>query len=153
MDIGTTAEPPAAGQCSEPFPLSQIVPGRTDKLGNKVEEILWIGSQYAIYRSDKGVHVHFSDCPEKEKEQRAAFTGICPELCELRYLIGNMHDGSFGRLSSLLRRLGVTSGDRPMRSRKLYEHNIAQALMLAMEGKPRWPRKSPTTRSAWRYAG
>jgi hypothetical protein len=52
-----------------------------------------------------------------------------------------MHDESFGRLSSLLRRLGVTFGGRPMRSRKLYEHNIAQALMLVMEDRAETAKK------------
>ena len=49
--------------CTIPFLLCDLRPGDRDKLGNTVHEILWIGSNYAIYRSDKGVYAHFSDCP------------------------------------------------------------------------------------------
>lgn len=107
---------------------------KKDKLGNRIVELLWVGSQYAIYRSEKGVYVHFSDCPEEEKKQRAAFTEICPQLCELRYLTSQMSDSSTERLFSWLQRL-LEGVDRRASGRALYEHNIAQALMLLMEGK------------------
>jgi hypothetical protein len=88
----------------------------TDKLGNRIEEILWLGSQYAIYRSTKGVVVHFSDCSKDEEEQRQKFAEISPELCELRYLTTEMMKFWFLK-----------------NHRGLFEHNMAQAIMLLME--------------------
>jgi hypothetical protein len=112
-----TAEPDS---CTTPFLLSDLEPGKRDKLGNTVQEILWLGAQYAIYRSDKGIYVHFSDSPEKEKDQTRRFAEICPELCELRYLTIQMRGWSWP----------WSSGDH---KHTLYEHNMAQALMLMME--------------------
>jgi hypothetical protein len=93
-----------------------------DNLGNTVKEILWRQTNYAIYRSDKGVYVHFSDSKEEEKDQRKRFTEICPELCELRYLTAQMK-GSNWRPSFF-----------GSRKHTLYDNNMAQALMLMMEG-------------------
>jgi hypothetical protein len=105
--------------CTNPLHLRDLKCGAPDKLGNTVQEIMWMGAHYAVYCSDKGIYVHFSDCPEIEKEQRARFSKICPELCELRYLTAQMH------------------GWQPWAPRhpqhSLYEHNMAQALMLMME--------------------
>jgi hypothetical protein len=106
--------------CTEPFLLGELKAGKSDKLGNKILELLWFGRNYAIYRSAKGVHVHFSDCLEEEKEQRERFTAICPELCELRYLTSKMRSNLFGWRG----RFDQSS---------LYDHNIAQAVMLTME--------------------
>ena len=96
--------------------------GEQDRLGKRVLEKLWVGGNYAIYQTDGGVHVQFSDVKDEEKEQRKRFTEICPELCELRYLTCQM-----------------TSRLMPpfMRRKKAYDlfaHNMAQAIMLVMEG-------------------
>jgi uncharacterized membrane protein YedE/YeeE len=104
---------------TSPLHLRDLKCGTPDKLGNTVQEIMFMGAHYAVYCSDKGIYVHFSDCAEIEKEQRERFSKICPELCELRYLTAQMH------------------GWQPWAPRhpehSLYEHNMAQALMLMME--------------------
>src|SRR5262249_46077494 len=105
--------------CTNPLHLCDLKCGKPDKLGNTVREIMFMGAHYAVYCSDKGIYVHFSDCPDIEKQQRERFSKICPELCELRYLTAQMH------------------GWQPWPPRQpqhsLYEHNMAQALMLMME--------------------
>lgn len=127
-------ERPAAGLdvCSTEFLLCQVQVGQTDKLGNKVLEILWCGIDYIIYRTTKGVFINFSDCAKREREQRAAFTTICPELCELRFLTHEMRGGGW-----LRRLLGNDEADSRSASpaASLFDHNVAQALMLLMEGK------------------
>jgi hypothetical protein len=40
-----------SGPCSKPFLLSDLMEGKKDKLEHEVEEILWIGRNYAFYRS------------------------------------------------------------------------------------------------------
>src|SRR5262245_11587528 len=110
--------------CTKPFLLCQLEAGKKDKLGHEVEEILWVGRNYAIYRSDKGVYVHFSDCPDEEVDQRKKFTDIAPELCELRYLTHEMRSGLKIRLGSRTER----------HTSSLYDHNMAQAVMLVLEG-------------------
>src|ERR1700722_1415181 len=106
--------------CTKPFLLCELAVGKKDKLGNKIAEILWFARNYAVYRSHRGVHVHFSDCHREEDEQRSRFTKISPELCELRYLTAQMS-------------WGFTFGLRPPSS--IYHHNMAQAVMLVMENK------------------
>jgi hypothetical protein len=110
----------ASGPCTKPFLLCELMEGKDDKLGHIVEEILWIGQNYAIYRSQKGVYVQFSNVLQEAAEQRCRFTEISPELCELRYLTNEMR-----------------SGWNPTRRHPsyLYDHNIAQAVMLVMENK------------------
>ena len=109
----------------ESFLLCELQPGAIDKLGNLIKEILWVGRNYTVYRSSKGVYVHFSDDPKEEAVQRNRFTEICPELCELRYLTSQMSsDWSFDLKSWTI---------RPASS--LYHHNMAQAVMLVMEEK------------------
>jgi hypothetical protein len=106
----------------DPFPLCQLRSGCPDKLHQIVEDILWIGKNYAIYRSPKGVFVHFSDNPDEETRQRSLFTAICPDLCELRYFTAQIRSSwnfPFGNRDRIT----------------LYEHNIAQAIMLVMEGR------------------
>jgi hypothetical protein len=111
------------GPCTKPFLLCDLMEGKKDKLGCEVEEILWIGRDYAIYRSRKGVYVQFSDSPQEAAVQRSRFTEISPELCELRYLTYQMHSAwNFG------------FGPRRHPS-SLYDHNLAQAVMLVMEEK------------------
>jgi hypothetical protein len=112
-------------RCTKPFLLCELQEGKSDKLGHKVEDILWMGRNYAIYRTERGVYVHFSDVPAEEVEQRSRFTEICPELCELRYFTSQMHSS-----------FGLRFGSRPGFSKSsLYDHNIAQAIMLVMEQK------------------
>jgi hypothetical protein len=109
--------------------LSQLKEGQKDKLGHTVKEILWIGQQYAVYRSDAGVYVQFSDSSEIEADQRKRFTLISPELCELRYLTCEMRSSRFSRfLSRILGRC------RKSDDSNLFDRNIAQAVMLVMEG-------------------
>jgi hypothetical protein len=121
-DISATSRVPGQGEpkpCIKPFLLSELSVGAKDKLGNVIAEILWLARDYAVYRSNRGIHVHFSDCPEEEDDQRRRFIQISPELCELRYLTAQMSSGwTFG-----LR--------RPTAS--IYHHNMAQAVMLVME--------------------
>jgi hypothetical protein len=121
------AEPVAdgSGPCAKPFRLCNLREGKKDKLGHEVEEILWIGRNYAIYRSQKGVYVQFSDSPQEEIVQRSRFTEISPELCELRYLTYEMRSA---------RSFGIGPRNRHYAS-SLYDHNMAQALMLVMEEK------------------
>src|SRR5262249_27153601 len=112
------------GPCAKPFLLCQLREGQNDKLEHLVEEIFWIGQQYAVYRSEKGVYVQFSDSPDVEAVQRSRFTAISPELCELRYLTYEMRSNPF--------RFRSQTGRNPS---SLYEHNMAQAVMLVMEEK------------------
>jgi hypothetical protein len=109
--------------------LAHIRPGKPDGLGNIIEELYWCGSNYIIYRSNRGVFVHFSDDPLEAKAQRIAFTEICPELCELRYLTEEM-DRNFSILGFSI------PGFRGKKD-SIFDHNIAQAVMLLMEGKVR----------------
>jgi hypothetical protein len=118
--------------CTKRFSLRDVKRGQRDKLGNGVEDILWIGRDYAIYRSEKGVYVQFADCTRREEEQRNKFTEICPELCELRYLICQMSSRwELFQMSSRWKFSFVPRTSRPT----LYDHTIAQAIMLVMEGK------------------
>ncbi|KRR09921.1 hypothetical protein CQ12_05760 [Bradyrhizobium jicamae] len=123
-DISATSRVQSQGELkpdTKPFLLCELAVGAKDKLGNVIAEILWLARDYAVYRSHRGVHVHFSDCPAEEDDQRRRFTQISPELCELRYLTAQMSSGwTFG-----LR--------RPPAS--IYHHNMAQAVMLVMEKK------------------
>jgi hypothetical protein len=111
--------------CNKRFLLGELTKDKRDKLGNRVEQILWVGKDYAVYRSEKGVYVQFSDCPKREALQRRRFAEICPELCELRYLTYQIRSGWYFPFKAQTR-------SRPS---SLYDYNIAQALMLVMEKK------------------
>ena len=116
-------EPSADGRgpSARPYLLCELEVGKRDKLGNKIAEILWLGRNYAVYRSKRGVHVHFSDDLQEEDDQRSRFTQISPQLCELRYLTAQMRSGwPFGGAHS---------------PSTIYHHNMAQAVMLVMEDK------------------
>lgn len=113
------------------FSLRGIQVGRQDKLGNPILEILWLSPDYAIYRTPPGIFVHFSDNKVKEQAQRVAFTTICPELCELRFLTNKMYARRW-HLSNLLSGQPLMSDDS---DRSLFNHNIAQSIMLLMEDK------------------
>jgi hypothetical protein len=108
--------------CTEKFLLCQLRVGEKDKLGYVVNDILWVGRNYKIYRSERGIYVHFSDIFQEEEIQRSRFTEICPELCELRYLICQMRSW---KLPFGLRDESIS----------LYDHNIAQAMMLVLENR------------------
>ena len=132
-ETGSQGEDGERGRtCHGTFSLAEIRLTKEDKLGNIVQEILWCGSEYIIYRTCKGVFVHFSDRPKTERIQRQAFNQICPELCELRYLTHEMRRK--WRLRNLWRRLlgrpVETASDAGV---SLFEHNMAQAIMLLME--------------------
>jgi hypothetical protein len=114
-----------ARTCTRPLLLCELAVDKPDRLHNTVREIFWAGMNYAIYCSDKGVEVQFSDNPEEEKQQRNKFTEICPELCELRYLTSQMRS----RIHIPFWPIHRTPGDT------LFEHNMAQAVMLIMEDK------------------
>lgn len=105
--------------------LRDLSVGKPDSIGATVRDILFRGSTYAIYRSDRGVYVHFSDDEDVEQAQRQAYTLLAGQICELRYLSCEMS-------ASVLNRIPLLS--RFVRRRdSLYEHNMAQALMLLME--------------------
>ena len=65
---GRTAE---GTPCTPSFDLYDLKKDKQDNLGSTVREILWRQKNYAIYRTDKGVYVHFSDCPNEETDQRS----------------------------------------------------------------------------------
>jgi hypothetical protein len=67
MSMDERTAVPEVDSCSMPFRLCQLEVGKPDKLHNTVTEIFWVGANYAIYCSDKGVYTHFSDCREEEK--------------------------------------------------------------------------------------
>jgi hypothetical protein len=102
--------------------LDKLEKGRPDSLGIRVREILFRGRDYAIYRSDRGVYVHFSDDPGLQQAQRSAYAKLCVQICELRYLTSQMRSGVLRRIFGLF-----------VRQRSLYDHNMAQAFMLLME--------------------
>ena len=98
--------------------LCDLMSGKPDALGNTISQILWLGPNYAVYRSDDGVCVQFSDDAKEEMEQRQRFGTICSVLCELRYLTSQMRTRWWPS-----KRRGI-----------LYDHNIASVIMLALEG-------------------
>lgn len=126
MDDRTSrlASAPKLRSCAAPFMLCELEEGQPDKLGHNVEKILWFVKNYAIYRTRQGVYVQFSDDEQEAREQRQSFIKICPELCELRYLTPQIR----------------TAKPLTFRPREdydgssLYDHNMAQAIMLVMEG-------------------
>jgi hypothetical protein len=120
-----------ANPCEPQFRLCDLRLNEDDKLHNKVREILWCGADYIIYRTCKGVFVHFADEPEAQKRQRQAFNEICPELCELRFLTNEMQDKR--KRWRVFRRLFRLSGEADGSADTLFEHNMAQAIMLLME--------------------
>src|SRR6202022_740970 len=73
-------------------------------------------------RTCRGVNVNFGDCRARERQQRADYERISPQLCRLRFLTGQMAH-SFTR-----RRFTKRGG--------FYHHQIATAIYLALQGKP-----------------
>jgi hypothetical protein len=110
-----------ASENTEPLSLRELAVGKKDDMGHHIEDVLWKGGDYAIYRTGKGVQVQFSDKEDVAHLQRQRYAGLCPELCELRYLANQIQTSDFG-------------SKKPGRP-TLYDHNIAQAIMLVMEEK------------------
>lgn len=99
------------------MPLADLQLGGKDKLGYRVVEVYGRTDEYAVYRSTHGVHVHFADCREREREQRANLMPIQTRLCRLRYLSGQM-------LWDMLLQGGQGG---------FYDHEIAEAIALAIQ--------------------
>ncbi len=117
MSAAQNTNEPAQPACDETVSRRpRLQTGKADKLGNKIREICWVGEDYTVYRSTKGVFVQFSDCPETERDQRKNYMQIGEALCQLRYLTSQM----------------VRSRVWPTRS--YYDHQIVQAMVLALEG-------------------
>jgi hypothetical protein len=110
-----------ARENSEPVSLRELSVGKKDYMGHHIEDVLWKGTDYGIYRTGKGVQVQFSDDEDVAHLQRQRYAELCPELCELRYLSNQINTSDFGSKKH----------GRPT----LYDYNIAQAIMLAMEEK------------------
>jgi hypothetical protein len=98
--------------------LSEIKPGATDKLGNRIKDVLWAGEAYVVYRTWSGVFVHFSDCRREERAQRHLYDLICVRLCQLRFLANEMAAWLLWR-----RRSGFL------------DHAIAQSIVLTLQGR------------------
>jgi hypothetical protein len=99
--------------------LRDLEEGKRDAIGAIVQRILFRGDDYSIYRSDRGVYVHFADDSDTEHAQRSAYVKLCVQICELRYLTSQMRAAP---LVGWFRRRDT-----------LYDHNMGQALMLLME--------------------
>ena len=119
--------------CHDDFPLARVQRGARDKLGNRITEVLWLSPDYAIYLTGEGVFIHFSDDKATAAQQRMAFTTVCPELCELRFLTGDMH-GTHLSPARFVHNIFYRAKQRG-EGNSLFDHNIAQSLMLLMEGK------------------
>jgi len=93
-----------------------------DKMGETIKQMYPSGEDFAIYRTRQGVIINFADCRAREREQRKQYAVISEKLCRLRFLTSQMA-GWLG-----LKRLSRTGG--------FYEHQIAEAIYLVMQGKP-----------------
>jgi hypothetical protein len=101
------------------FSITKIKIGATDKNNAKVEEIYWSSRDFSVYRSERGVTIHFSDCAKVEKDQRALYATIAVKLYQLR---------------SILDQLAKESLRTNIRG-SFYDAQIAQALALAIDNK------------------
>jgi hypothetical protein len=100
--------------------LCKLKGGGKDAIGATVISIEFRADNYAIYRSERGIYVHFSDDKNIRQSQVFEYTKLSKQLCELRYLTNQM------RPNLLLRWLGFKRD-------LIYDHNMGQALMLLME--------------------
>jgi hypothetical protein len=138
VDISPLAIAPTSGECGRAVSLHDIRRGEFDALGDRILQVCWLGADYAIYRTSVGVSAQFSDCAERAAWQRHAFMKISPELCELRFLTSEMRRE--GWLRQHLRKLFSRDSDgAPLDV--IFDHNMAQALMLVMEGNEREARQ------------
>ena len=116
------------GNFREPLLLNNLKAGELDSLGETVRQILFRGSSYTIYRSDRGVYVHFSDDPDQEKTQRQAYTLLAGQIYELRYLTTQMHRESFWRqIPAIIWRRHQRSASVTEARPLLFDFNLAQA--------------------------
>jgi hypothetical protein len=129
--------------CNKPYRLCELEVGRPDMYNNRVEEIIYLRRNYAIYRSTKAMNVQFSDVENEEDRQRRRLTEIVPEVCELRYLTHNMR----------------TSWRFPFKRRyrsSLYEHNMAEAIILVIDNEKNKAaalgKKSRKRLGTWQYS-
>jgi hypothetical protein len=102
--------------------LRELKEGGRDAIGATVQRILFRGGDYAIYRSDRGVYVHFADDDNTEHAQRSAYVKLSVQICELRYLTSQMRAAGMSRFIGWFAQQDT-----------LYDHNMGQALMLLME--------------------
>ena len=102
--------------------LHDLEEGKRDAIGAIVRRILFRGDDYAIYRSDRGVYVHFADGKDTEHAQRSIYVKLSVQICELRYLTSQMRAAGLRHFTG-----------RFARQDTLYDHNMGQALMLLME--------------------
>jgi len=103
------------------FRLCELKEGNPDAIGAIVRSVAFRGKDYAIYRSERGVYVQFSDDPATRQSQMAAYVKLSVQICELRYLTSQMRPGIIGRVC------------RHSKQATIYDHNMGQALMLLME--------------------
>jgi hypothetical protein len=101
--------------------LSQIKLGAPDKLGQTILQVYFSGEGYKIYRTRQGVNVHFADCRRREQKQKEKYLNVLSKLGRLRFLASQM-----GRWPFVLHWLTRTGG--------FYDHQIAEASCLALEG-------------------
>jgi hypothetical protein len=106
---------------SDSLLLSQIKLGAPDKLGQTILQVYFSGEAYKIYRTRQGVNVHFADCRRREQKQKEKYLNVLCKLGRLRFLAGQM-----GRWPIILHWLSRTGG--------FYDHQIAEASCLALEG-------------------
>jgi hypothetical protein len=109
---------------SDSLLLSQIKVGAPDKLEQEILQVYSSGEAYKIYRTRQGVNIHFADCRLREQKQREKYLNVLGKLCRLRFLASQM-----GRWPFVLRWLNKTGG--------FYDHQIAEAICLALEGDAR----------------
>jgi hypothetical protein len=123
-DTNKTAQDvkPDTNKTAQDVTLAELKVDSKDNNDRTVREVLFRGREYAIYRSDRGVEILFSDTGIIQIEQRSAYTKIIVQICELRYLTSQMRSEIKSR-----KRWPWTS------KMSIYDHNMAQALMLLME--------------------
>jgi hypothetical protein len=106
---------------SDSLLLSQIKVGALDKQEQTILQVYFSGEAYKIYRTRQGVSVHFADCRRREQKQREKYLNVLGKLYRLRFLASQM-----GRWPYVLRWLNKSGG--------FYDHQIAEAMCLALEG-------------------
>lgn len=84
--------------------------------------------QYAVYRVDRRVMIHFSDDREEETRQRREMAQLAPLRGEIDGLVDGWRDGTSHRF------LGVDNSAK-LRSKAIrYDRRVADALLVALEG-------------------
>jgi hypothetical protein len=104
--------------------LSQIKIGELDKLQNTILQIYLCGEDYKIYRTRRGVGIHFADCRLRERVQREKYGKIFNKLSYLRFLTSQMFRVPFSDRLSI---------GRLRRSGGFYDNQSAEAICLAMK--------------------